>query len=474
MQKRPLRDVVIILPGITGSILQRDGRDVWAASGQAAWNAVKSLGRDLRDLELRGSEDDGVEATSIMPSAHIVPGLVRIDGYSQLISMLEDSFEIIRDEHGQALNLLPFPYDWRQDNRKSARRLKDVVNKALSRWRTHQKGEADAKAILIGHSMGGLVSRYWIECLEGWRDCRALITFGTPHRGSPNAVGYLANGYKKLFIDLTAAMRSFPSVHQLLPRYKAVVVDGVAKRITELPSMPNLNNKLVADGLLFHQEIEEAVTINNNDYGDKRYVLLPFVGTRQQTMQSALLTNGVLSLSPDLPPGIDQLLGDGDGTVPRASAIPIELSNEYRDTFAAERHGTLQSNANILADVRERLAQLQIRGLQEVRSAVVSGPPDPALSTRVEDAYVDEPVSISLETPDSKTPYSGATAIISEVAADSTAPHEFPFQRRDNGWELVIEDLPEGLYRVEMRVDGGGPWAPQPVHEIFQVVSGAP
>src|SRR4029434_11089128 len=32
----------------------------------------------------------------------------------------------------------------------------------------------------------------------GWRDCRALITFGTPYRGSANALNYLANGYKKL------------------------------------------------------------------------------------------------------------------------------------------------------------------------------------------------------------------------------------------------------------------------------------
>ena len=42
-------------------------------------------------------------------------------------------------------------------------------------------------------SMGGLVSRYFLEVLEGWRDARALLTFGTPYRGSLNALDALAS-----------------------------------------------------------------------------------------------------------------------------------------------------------------------------------------------------------------------------------------------------------------------------------------
>ena len=32
MAKQPLGDVVVLLPGILGSVLQRDGKDVWAPS----------------------------------------------------------------------------------------------------------------------------------------------------------------------------------------------------------------------------------------------------------------------------------------------------------------------------------------------------------------------------------------------------------------------------------------------------------
>ena len=75
-----------------------------------------------------------------------------------------------------------FPYGWRRDYRVAARRLKEQTNRWLREWRREQP---DAKLILVGHSMGGLVARYFLECLEGWRDTRRLVTFGTPYRGCP-------------------------------------------------------------------------------------------------------------------------------------------------------------------------------------------------------------------------------------------------------------------------------------------------
>ncbi len=38
------KDMIVLLPGITGSVLQKNGRDVWAISGKSFWNAVKSPG----------------------------------------------------------------------------------------------------------------------------------------------------------------------------------------------------------------------------------------------------------------------------------------------------------------------------------------------------------------------------------------------------------------------------------------------
>jgi triacylglycerol lipase len=40
---------------------------------------------------------------------------------------------------------------------------------------------------VIGHSEGGLIAVYWVKRLEGHRRVRAVLTLGTPHRGTPLA-----------------------------------------------------------------------------------------------------------------------------------------------------------------------------------------------------------------------------------------------------------------------------------------------
>ena len=52
MPRQPMRDVVVLLPGILGSVLARDGKDVWAPTPGAIGRALWSLGGSVRDLEL--------------------------------------------------------------------------------------------------------------------------------------------------------------------------------------------------------------------------------------------------------------------------------------------------------------------------------------------------------------------------------------------------------------------------------------
>jgi hypothetical protein len=60
--KTRMEDVVVILPGITGSVLQKDGKDIWALSGQALWQALRSMGNSLELLRL---EEDDADAESL-------------------------------------------------------------------------------------------------------------------------------------------------------------------------------------------------------------------------------------------------------------------------------------------------------------------------------------------------------------------------------------------------------------------------
>nr|MDJ0572732.1 lecithin--cholesterol acyltransferase [Pleurocapsa sp. MO_192.B19] len=194
-QKTLMNDLVVILPGITGSVLQKDGKDLWGASSQAIFDIVISGGKNLQQLKLKGTDSGGdyygddIKATRLVADAQIIPGLIKIlDGYSQTSKLITDNFEvtegdIYNDPEDKAANFYHFPYDWRRDNRINGKILNRLLSKRLKTWR-ETNGNSGAKVILLAHSMGGLVSRYHLEVLGGWQDCRALFTFGTPYRGS--------------------------------------------------------------------------------------------------------------------------------------------------------------------------------------------------------------------------------------------------------------------------------------------------
>jgi pimeloyl-ACP methyl ester carboxylesterase len=475
MAKRKLRDMIVLLPGITGSVLQKDGRDVWAVSGQAAWRALTTLGTSLDDLHLNGDDPGGIVATRVMPDAHLVPGLVKIDGYSKLARMITNAFDIVEGSahDDRPANFIQFPYDWRLDNRVNAQQLGAVLQHRLRLWREYSK-IWDARVILVAHSMGGLLARYYLEVLEGWRDCRALITFGTPYRGALNSLDFLSNGYRQLFMDLTQVMRSFPSVHQLLPIYRALLVNKDYVRVAETDGVPGVVPALARDALKFHREIEAKVKENHRDrdYIKNGYVTMPIVGTRQPTKQSAILSDGRVVVGCDVPTWMDPILAEGDGTVPRASAIPMEMSDDYRATFTAERHGSLQCNPFILDDLQGRLEQLEVQGLREVRAPQESFAAErPGLSLDLDDLYfANEPVQIHARVVNATQQLSPPLAYIEPV--DPPNPLEaqmLEFAETASGWILVMDRLPPGLYRVEARPAKGGHGAPPAVHDLFEV-----
>src|SRR5262249_10320934 len=146
----PIRmsDIIIVLPGITGSVLEKDGKELWAISGQAISAYVRSRGESLHLLEMKATDDpalddlgDGITATKLMPDTHIIPGLWKIDGYGELTKSVRDSFDVTEGQ-----NYFEFPYDWRRDNRAAARRLDALIRAALPAWRD-RSGNLRAKVI---------------------------------------------------------------------------------------------------------------------------------------------------------------------------------------------------------------------------------------------------------------------------------------------------------------------------------------
>src|SRR5262249_50240359 len=151
--------------------------------------------------------------------------------------------------------------------------------------------------------------------------------------------------------------------------------------------------------LEFHREIERAVDAHKAipEYVSNRYLIFPVAGVAQPTVQSVSHEAGALVPARALPDWIDAALEGGDGTVPRISATPIELSDDYRETFFAERHGSLQYNSYCLDDLRERIKQTQAIGLREIRGSWDSDHIEKrgAISLDLDPLYLpDEPVRL--------------------------------------------------------------------------------
>lgn len=98
MARHQLGDVVILVPGILGSVLEREGKEIWALSAGGMLRALRTLGGSIRDLALvgdpQGDPGDGVVATKLMPDVHIIPGLWAIDGYSAIAAMITSTFDV--------------------------------------------------------------------------------------------------------------------------------------------------------------------------------------------------------------------------------------------------------------------------------------------------------------------------------------------------------------------------------------------
>lgn len=452
MPRIMMPDIIVLLPGILGSALEKDGKELWGLSAGAGIRALVSLGGSIKKLELRDKPDEvvdtweGVSATRLLPDLHMVPGLWKIDGYAKIAAYITKVFDVT-----PGLNYFEFPYDWRFANRIAALRLQRMAKEWVTKWRAN--GHPDGRLILIGHSMGGLISRYFLEVLGGWEMTRTLITFGTPHRGSLNALDFIANGWRKTVLgvevlNLTDLLRSFPSVYELLPIYQCCLDGGEMKYLTEV-NIRDLDPKRVAAARDFHDAIRQGVEARGKEFDEHVH---PVVGTFQPTLQSARLHHGAVEMLSDFN-GRDM---GGDGTVPRVSSTPIELSEAGRDMFAAERHASLQNYDGVWA---------QVQGILEtghLRLGEFKGPPI-KLSVELDDAYSkDEPVRLRAQ---SDLPDIPPLSVLLTRTEDQWK-QTFKMKQAENGWQ-ELETAPQQVGTYRATVYGNANVAP--VTDVFIV-----
>jgi hypothetical protein len=348
-QLNPMRDLIVLIPGMLGSVLIKDGREMWGVSGQSVAANLLTFGKALKSLKLEqgiGHEDpkDGVSASRMLPRLYMIPTFWKVDGYGRLAERLSRRFTVMLAENDQQSNLIEFPYDWRLSNQLNGQRLYDAAIPRLETWRRRTRNP-DAKLILICHSMGGLVARWFLDVLGGREITRTLITIGTPYQGSINALTAIVNGMflglGRIGVSVDELLRSFPSVYQLLPTYSCLDLgDGQLRKISDV-DLPNSDVIDVEHGIAFHARVSSALEAN------PRYQTFAIKGVDQPTAQSVQLRGERVEPLRSYK-GTDY---GGDGTVPRPSSHPPEWPDEMSSVFAAQTHTMLQSTESILTQI---------------------------------------------------------------------------------------------------------------------------
>lgn len=449
-----LEDLVVVVPGILGSNLARvdacGGRnEIWGTGIASLLKNVVTFGRRIQGLAIKpdacpDAPGDGVVATGLISDFQLIPGFVGIAGYDGLISRLRNDNGL---SDGQVSG---FPYDWRLSSRVNGHLLAQFLDKQVHKWRV-SRGKSDLRAVLICHSMGGLVARWCIEREHGDELVNRMITIGTPYKGAGMALEALANGVRlprHIGPRFDGLVRSLPSVRELLPTY-ACVRDGggILRRLDEVDVLPS---DWVTAGLGFHRDLAAAVRVRDPKRTD---VLDAFRGGLQPTITSASLSPaGVLTMHESSDGTTDGRDDRGDGTVPRDSATPPEWSNSALAKAVAQRHASMQlaesvqTELNVILTDSPRLMSGRVQIGMRLPSAIVAGQPF--------EVTVDGPSGL------------GLTAVISRLDGPPGVIRKQAKTAADH-YQIRVGPLAAGLYDVKITRTSG---TAAPVDEISDTV----
>ena len=251
-----LRNPIIVIHGFLGSKLRNKltGSEVW---GQlSTWDMFFGLdNQTIYDLSCKMSEGSTLTEPdeTVDPYSFLETVKIQIFGISLYVNAYEDLLSILRKsgyvQYGKPLpegkhfySLFPFYYDWRRDLPYNAAKLhKYILKQRKYLQQEYEKlygiKDYDVQFDIVAHSMGGLLSRYYLRygdedlpddgskpeiTWKGSRFIDKLLIVGTPNAGYLDTCIELINGLQVAPGTPTyppALIGTFATYYQMMPVY---------------------------------------------------------------------------------------------------------------------------------------------------------------------------------------------------------------------------------------------------------------
>ena len=346
-----MKPPIIFVPGLFGSILQ----DEYEIPPEEVWRGKQGTLKQYTRIRLHpvNARYEHQEPARVM-AAHILDranfaGFKVIDVYTEIINHLRDALGI---------PVYPFFYDWRQHLDLLRDELAQFVEEVVARTALmpEYKGnytEENGKVNLVGHSMGGLLIAGYMTKKNSMTRVNKIVTIGTPFRGSPRVLEELCTEIKPVY----EANRSAPAAYYFIPRYKNAVCDEDGNYV-DLFEIDNWQKSIVktfmSDGdfesakdnfrkiLAKALEYRDAIKNLNKHLKEGGWPLkenwLCIIGDDEGTTLGRVkiekgkdggnIFNFFKRPKEEDKKARKELMGDGDGTVPKKSAIPEFFDSE--------------------------------------------------------------------------------------------------------------------------------------------------
>src|ERR1051326_4005452 len=192
--------VVVLVPGIMGSVLKLGNEVIWPGPVQSLLMPYRKM-TELLDPNLVASD---CIRHFILPQYQSIIDDLDICGFSEA-----------------ARTLVICAYDWRKPIEKAA----EVLDQRIAGIHS-EHGDA-VEISIVAHSMGGLVSRHYLESgrfsgSAGFNTIRNLFMLAVPNRGAAIALPLVLGYEKRLFLSASQVRQltndeRYPSAYQLLP-----------------------------------------------------------------------------------------------------------------------------------------------------------------------------------------------------------------------------------------------------------------